>query len=96
MQPPCDFLECGLKVNFIASAREGKEGFLTLQTPFGMTEFAAGTRPNVQESGGLGAAEIDLDVEFSFKEVGAALGVAQVFGGIAAGVDLQSDAAALE
>src|SRR5208337_966765 len=47
-------------------------------------------------SRGLGAAEIDLDVEFLFKEVGAALRVAQVFGGIAAGVDLQSDAAALE
>src|SRR5208337_129718 len=40
--------------------------------------------------------EIDLDVEFLFKEVGAALGIAQVFGGVAAGVDLQCDAAALE
>ena len=44
----------------------------------------------------MGAAKIDLDVEFLFKEVGAALRVAQVFGGIAAGVDLQCDATALE
>ena len=41
-------------------------------------------------------AEIEADVEFFFEEVGAAGGVAQVFGGVTAGFYLQADCAALE
>ena len=81
-----------------------KEGLLTSRTPFGMTsvvgeEGAEGKHPRVGprwRSDRFGPAEIDLNVEFLFKEVGAALRVAQVFRGVAAGVNLQRDAAALE
>ncbi len=43
-----------------------------------------------------GLAEIEADVEFFFEEVGAAGGVAEVFGGVTAGFDLEADCAALE
>ena len=48
--------------------------------------------------GGLfgGLAEVEADVEFLFEEVGAAGGVAEVFGGVAAGFDLEAYGAALE
>ena len=41
-------------------------------------------------------AEVQLDVEFLFKEVGTALGVAQVFGGVTVRFDLKGDGAAVE
>ena len=73
-----------------------KEGFLTSRTPFGMTsvvgeERAEGKHPRAGprwRSDRFRPAEIDLDVEFFFEEVGGALGVAHVFGGVAAGLDL--------
>ena len=43
-----------------------------------------------------GTAEEELEVEFFFEEVGAALGIAKIFGDIAACFDLESDRAALE
>ena len=43
-----------------------------------------------------GAPEVDLDVEFLFKEVGAALGIAEIFVYVASGLDLDGDATALE
>ena len=43
-----------------------------------------------------GAAEVEVDVEFFFEEVGAALGIAKVFGDIAASLHLKSDGAALK
>jgi hypothetical protein len=43
-----------------------------------------------------GLAEVEADVEFFFEEVGAAGGVAQVFGGVAAGFYLEADGAALK
>lgn len=40
--------------------------------------------------------EEELEVEFSFEEVGAALGVAEIFGDVTASFDLKSDGTALE
>ena len=41
-------------------------------------------------------AEVEFDVEFFFEEIGAALGVAKIFGDIAASLDFERDSAALE
>jgi hypothetical protein len=41
-------------------------------------------------------AEVEFDVEFFFKEVGAAFGIAKIFGDIAASVDFERDSATLE
>ena len=41
-------------------------------------------------------AEVESDVEFFFEEIGAALGVAKIFGDIAASLDFERDGAALE
>lgn len=41
-------------------------------------------------------AEVEFDVEFAFEEIGAALGVAKIFGDIAASVDFEADGATLE
>jgi hypothetical protein len=47
-------------------------------------------------AGEVGGAEVEVGVEFAFEEVGAALGVADVFGGVAAGAELDGDGTALE
>jgi len=47
-------------------------------------------------AGEVGGAEIEVGVEFALEEGGAALGVADVFGGIAADAELDGDGAALE
>ena len=44
----------------------------------------------------VGLAEVEADVEFFFEEFGAAVGVDQVFGGIAVGGDAQTYGAALK
>jgi len=41
-------------------------------------------------------AEVQLDVEFLFEEIGTALGVAQVFGGVTVRFDLKGDGTAVE
>jgi hypothetical protein len=40
---------------------------------------------------GSGPPEVDLEVEFFFKQVGAAFGVANIFGDVAASVDFERD-----
>ena len=47
-------------------------------------------------AGEVGGAEIEVGVEFAFEEGGAAFGVADVFGGVAAGAELDGYGAALE
>lgn len=47
-------------------------------------------------SGGFGLAEIEFYVEFFFEEIGAAFGVAQIFGDIASSFYLNGDGIALE
>ena len=47
-------------------------------------------------AGEVGGAEVEVGVEFAFEEGGAAFGVAYVFGGVAAGAELDSDGATLE
>ena len=44
----------------------------------------------------VGGAEVEVGVEFAFEESGAALGVADVFGGVAADAKLDGYGAALE
>jgi hypothetical protein len=41
-------------------------------------------------------AEVEFDVKLSLKEVGAAFGIAKIFGDIAASVDFEGDRTALE
>jgi hypothetical protein len=43
-----------------------------------------------------GATEEELDVEFFFEKVGAAFGITQIFGYVAASVDLDGNAGTLE
>ena len=64
-----------------------KEGFLPAQIPFGGTKEGSvgGDRPEVQ-----------FDVKFLLKQVGAALGIAEIFGDIAARFDFQGHGATLE
>jgi len=47
-------------------------------------------------AGEVGGAEVEVGVEFAFEERGAAFGVADVFGGVAAGAELDGDCSALE
>jgi hypothetical protein len=47
-------------------------------------------------AGEVGGAEVEVGVEFAFEEGGAALGVTNVFGGVAAGAELDGYGAALE
>ena len=47
-------------------------------------------------AGEVGGAEVEVGVEFAFEEGGAAFGVADVFGGVSAGAELDGDGAALE
>ena len=47
-------------------------------------------------SGAVVVAEVEFDVEFAFEEIGAAFGIAKIFGDIAASVDFERDSAALE
>jgi hypothetical protein len=47
-------------------------------------------------AGEVGEAEVEVGVEFAFEEAGAAFGVADVFGGIAPGAELDGDGAALK
>ena len=47
-------------------------------------------------TGEVGGAEVEVGVEFAFEEGGAAFGVANVFGGVAAGAELDGDGTALE
>lgn len=47
-------------------------------------------------SGVVQVAEVEFYVEFAFEEVGAALGIAKIFGNIATSVDFERDSAALE
>jgi hypothetical protein len=47
-------------------------------------------------AGEVGGAEVEVGVEFAFEEVGAAFGVADVFGGVATGAELDGYGAALE
>ena len=42
------------------------------------------------------AAKEELEVELFFEEIGAAFGIAKVFGNIAAGLDLEGNGAALK
>src|SRR5580693_5454416 len=44
----------------------------------------------------VGGAEVEMSVEFALEEGGAALGVADVFGGVATDAELDGDGAALE
>ena len=44
----------------------------------------------------VGLAEVEADVEFFFEEFSAAVGVDEVFGGVAVGGYPQTDGAALE
>jgi hypothetical protein len=41
-------------------------------------------------------AEVESYVEFAFEEIGAAFGIAKIFGDIATSVDFERDATALE
>jgi hypothetical protein len=43
-----------------------------------------------------GRAEVELYVEFTFEEIGAALGIAKIFGDIATSIDFERDSATLE
>jgi len=47
-------------------------------------------------AGEVGGAEVEVGVEFAFEEGGAALGVADVFGGVATDAKLDGYGAALE
>ena len=47
-------------------------------------------------AGEAGGAEVEMGVEFAFEEGGAALGVADILGGVATGAELDGDGAALE
>lgn len=47
-------------------------------------------------SGAVVVAEVEFDVEFAFEEIGAAFGIAKIFGDIAASVDFERNSAALE
>ena len=47
-------------------------------------------------AGEVGGAEVEVGVEFAFEEGGAAFGVADVFGGVAAGAELDGYGATLE
>lgn len=47
-------------------------------------------------SGAVEMAEVEFDVKLSLKEVGAAFGIAKIFGDIAASVDFEGDGTALE
>ena len=44
----------------------------------------------------LGLAEVEADVEFLLEEFGAAVGVDQIFGGVAVGGDAKADGPALK
>ena len=44
----------------------------------------------------LGKPEVEADVEFLFEEIGATLGIAKIFGDIAARLNLKSNCSALE
>ena len=44
----------------------------------------------------VGLAEVEADVEFFFEEFSAAVGVDEVFGGVAVSGDAKADGAALE
>ena len=44
----------------------------------------------------MGAAEVELNVEFLFEQIGAALGITEIFGHVAAGLHLEGDGSALE
>ena len=48
------------------------------------------------QAGGSSLPEKHADVKFFFEELGAAVGIAQVFGGVAASADLNADGAALK
>ena len=47
-------------------------------------------------AGEIGGAEVEVGVEFAFEEGGAAFGVADIFGGVAAGAELDGYGTALE
>ena len=53
-------------------------------------------KPVLLVAGEVGGAEVEVGVEFAFEEGGAAFGVADVFGGVAAGAELNGDGATLE
>jgi len=52
--------------------------------------------PVLLVAGKVGGAEVEMGVEFAFEEGGAAFGVTNVFGGVAADAELDGDCAALE
>ena len=47
-------------------------------------------------AGEVGGAEVEVGVEFAFEEGGAAFGVTNVFGSVAADAELDGDGTALE
>lgn len=49
-----------------------------------------------RQAGGSSLPEKHAHVKFFFEELGAAIGVAEIFGGVTAGADLDADGAALE
>ena len=47
-------------------------------------------------AGKVGGAKVEVGMEFAFEESGAAFGIADVFGSVAANTELDGDSAALE